>query len=278
MKGRTHSEDVLRRVGDGPENEFDIASAALHLAALSRTRPDLAPFETHLAQLGQELSETFAKSADESLTAAAQALTNVLVVLNDYRGDDQTYDDLQNADLMNVIERRRGLPVALGILYIHSARSQGWQAHGLNFPGHFLVALEKNSERAIIDPFHEGVSRTPNELRELLKLVAGQDAELSAEMFAPASDRAVLLRLQSNIRLRLVQMRRFEKAVKVVESMLLFAPGQSEIWRDLGMLNAQLGNLSAAIRAFESSIKHENVGSRRQETTALLQALHRRIN
>ena len=278
MKGRTHSEDVLRRVGDGPENEFDIASAALHLAALSRTRPDLAPFETHLAQLGQELSETFAKSVDDSLTAAAQALTNVLVVLNDYRGDDQTYDDLQNADLMNVIERRRGLPVALGILYIHSARSQGWHAHGLNFPGHFLVALEKNSERAIIDPFHEGVSRTPNELRELLKLVAGQDAELSAEMFAPASDRAVLLRLQSNIRLRLVQMRRFEKAVKVVESMLLFAPGQSEIWRDLGMLNAQLGNLSAAIKAFESSIKHENVGSRRQETTALLQALQRRMN
>ena len=278
MRGRTTSEEFLRMIGDGPENEFDIASAALHLAALSRTRPDLAPFETHLAQLGQELSETFAKSVDESLTAAAQALTNVLVILNDYRGDDQTYDDLQNADLMNVIERRRGLPVALGILYIHSARSQGWHAHGLNFPGHFLVALEKNSERAIIDPFHEGVSRTPNELRELLKLVAGQDAELSAEMFAPASDRAVLLRLQSNIRLRLVQMRRFEKAVKVVESMLLFAPGQSEIWRDLGMLNAQLGNLSAAIKAFESSIKHENVGSRRQETTALLQALQRRMN
>jgi regulator of sirC expression with transglutaminase-like and TPR domain len=278
MRGRTTSEEFLRMIGDGPENEFDIASAALHLAALSRTRPDLAPFETHLAQLGQELSETFAKSVDESLTAAAQALTNVLVILNDYRGDDQTYDDLQNADLMNVIERRRGLPVALGILYIHSARSQGWHAHGLNFPGHFLVALEKNSERAIIDPFHEGVSRTPNELRELLKLVAGPDAELSAEMFAPASDRAVLLRLQSNIRLRLVQMRRFEKAVKVVESMLLFAPGQSEIWRDLGMLNAQLGNLSAAIKAFESSIKHENVGSRRQETTALLQALQRRMN
>ena len=278
MSGRTPSEDFLLRIGGGPEHEFDIANAALHLAALSRSRPDIAPFETHLAQLGQELSETFAASDEKSLTAAAYALSNVLAVLNDYRGDDQTYDDLQNADLMNVIERRRGLPVALGILYIHSARTQGWRAYGLNFPGHFLVALEKNGERAIIDPFHEGVSRTPNELRELLKLVAGQDAELSTEMFTPASDRAVLLRLQSNIRLRLVQMRRFEKAVKVVESMLLFAPGQSEIWRDLGMLNAQLGNLSAAIKAFESSIKHENVGSRRQETTALLQALQRRMN
>ena len=278
MKGKTHSEDVLRIVGDGPEHEFDIAGAALHLAALSRARPDLAPFETHLAQLGQQLSETFAASYDKSLTAAAQSLANVLAVLNGYRGDDQTYDDLQNADLMNVIERRKGLPVALGVLYIHSARTQGWHAYGLNFPGHFLVALERNGERTIIDPFHEGVSRTPSELRELLKLVAGSDAELHAEMYAPVSDRAVLLRLQGNVRLRLVQMGRLEKAAEIVESMLLFAPGQSEIWRDLGMLNLQLGNLSNAIKALESSITHENIASRRQETAALLQALQRRMN
>ena len=278
MKEKTNSENVLRMVGDDPEHEFDIASAALHLAALSRAQPDLDPFKTHLAQLGQQLSENFAASDDKSLTAAARALSNVLAVLNDYRGDDQTYDDLQNADLMNVIERRKGLPVALGILYIHSARTQGWHAYGLNFPGHFLVALEKHGERAIIDPFHEGVSRTPNELRELLKLVAGSDAELNAEMYAPVSDRAVLLRLQSNIRLRLIQMRRFEKAAEIVESMLLFAPGQSEIWRDLSMLNIQLGNLSNAIKALESSITCENIESRRQETTALLQALQRRMN
>tara|TARA_B100000676_G_scaffold309819_1_gene374512 strand:- start:2071 stop:2907 length:837 start_codon:yes stop_codon:yes gene_type:complete len=278
MNEKTYSKGILRMVGNGSEHKFDIANAALHLAALSRAKPDLAPFESHLAQLGQELSETFAKSDDKSLTAAIQALSNVLAVLNRYQGDDQTYDDLQNADLMNVIERRKGLPVALGILYIHSARTQGWNAYGLNFPGHFLLALEKNGERAIIDPFHAGVSRTPNEIRDLLKLVAGQDTELSAEMYAPASDKAVLLRLQSNIRLRLVQMRRFEQAAAIVETMLLLAPDQSEIWRDFGMLNVQIGKLSAAIKALESSVEFESVDSRRTETTALLQALQRRMN
>ncbi len=278
MNKKTYSKDFLRMVGNGSEHKFDIANVALHLAALSRTKPDLTPFETHLAQLGQELSETFAKSDDKSLTAAIQALSNVLAVLNRYRGDDQTYDDLQNADLMNVIQRRKGLPVALGILYIHSARTQGWNAYGLNFPGHFLLAVEKNGERAIIDPFHEGVSRRPNELRDLLKLVAGQGAELNAAMYAPASDKAVLLRLQSNIRLRLVQMRRFEQAAAIVETMLLLAPDQSEIWRDFGMLNLQVGKLSAAIKALESSIEFESVNSRREETTALLQSLQRRMN
>ena len=73
-------------------------------------------------------------------------------------------------------------------------------------------------------------------------------------------------------------MGRLEKAAEIGESMLLFAPGQSEIWRDLGMLNLQLGNLSNAIKALESSIMHENIASRRQETATLLQALQRRMN
>jgi len=278
MKGKAHSETILREVGDGPEHGFDIAGAALHLAALTRAQPDLEPFEAHLAQLGNELSEAIAATENESLSAAVKALSSVLAISNGYRGDDQTYDDLQNADLMNVIERRKGLPVALGILYMHTARTQGWSAYGLNFPGHFLVALERNGERAILDPFHEGVSRSPHEMRELLKLVAGQDAELNSDMYAAVPDRAVLLRLQSNIRLRLVQMQRFEKAVEIVESMLLFAPGQSELWRDLGMLNVQLGNLSTAINALESSIGLETIDARRQETAALLQALQRRMN
>ena len=73
-------------------------------------------------------------------------------------------------------------------------------------------------------------------------------------------------------------MQRFERAVEIVESMLLFAPGQSELWRDLGMLSVQLGNLSTAIHALESSVELETHDPRRQETAALLQALRRRMN
>ena len=57
-----------------------------------------------------------------------------------YDGDRLNYDDPGNADFMSVIDRRRGLPVALGILYLHrAARAAGFQAMGLNTPGHFLL-------------------------------------------------------------------------------------------------------------------------------------------
>ena len=278
MKRRRESRAYLQSVGNGPEHELDIARAALHLAALTRSKVDLEPAELHFDALTRDVASRAQNEAPVSAEAAAGILAGVVARENRYRGDDQTYDDLQNADLLSVIERRKGLPVALGILYIHVARAQGWRAFGLNFPGHFLIALELEGSRAILDPFHEGVCRTPPELRELLKMVAGQDAELSADLFAPVPDRGVLLRLLSNIRLRLLQMRRLEDASETIDAMLLIAPQQPELWRDAGILHAQLGKLGAAIEALETAIARDQNSTRQQETAALLQQLRQRLN
>ena len=278
MNRRRESRAFLQIVGNSPEHELDIAGAALHLAALTRSKVDLEPAELHLDALTRDVAARVQNEAPVSTEAAASILAGVVAKENRYRGDDQTYDDLQNADLLSVIERRKGLPVALGILYIHVARAQGWRAFGLNFPGHFLIALELEGSSAILDPFHEGVCRTPPKLRELLKIVAGQDAELSADLFAPVPDRGVLLRLLSNIRLRLLQMRRLEDASETIDAMLLIAPQQPELWRDAGMLHAQLGKLGAAIEALETAIARDPNGTRQQETAALLQQLRQRLN
>ena len=50
------------------------------------------------------------------LAERARALNEIILLKHGYSGDELTYDDLQNANLMRVIDRRKGLPVALGIL------------------------------------------------------------------------------------------------------------------------------------------------------------------
>jgi regulator of sirC expression with transglutaminase-like and TPR domain len=134
------------------------------------------------------------------IEARVGALIQVIADDLGYRGDELTYDDLQNANLMRVIDRRKGLPVALGILYIHAARAQGWQAHGLNFPAHFLIAVEIAGQRAILDPFRGQRIGGAGALRGLLKSMLGEDAELSPAHSATLPNRAVLLRLQNNIK------------------------------------------------------------------------------
>ena len=177
---RLEAKDVLRRVGTQPDEDIDLAEAALALAALEQPETELDRYRDHLSLLAREVAELNPPEED-SLEARVAALQDVLVARHGYEGDTLTYDDIQNANMMRVIDRKKGLPVALGILFIQSARAQGWSIFGLNFPGHFLVRLEYAGERIIIDPFNQGQARSVMELRDLLKVAAGADAELTPE-------------------------------------------------------------------------------------------------
>jgi regulator of sirC expression with transglutaminase-like and TPR domain len=135
----------LRRLGGGAEHaRLPVAEAALALAVLDRPALDASRGgrNRYLAHL-DELAREVALEADRGIAALWLALGGTFA----YRGDAKTYDDLANADLMQVIDRRRGLPVTLGILYLHAARAQGWQASGLAFPGHFLIRVERPAGR-----------------------------------------------------------------------------------------------------------------------------------
>jgi regulator of sirC expression with transglutaminase-like and TPR domain len=264
--------DGLASLGEAP---WPVAEAALALASLDRPQVGLARYREHLAALAGEIGAA-AVGADDAAERAA-ALRAVIAGTYGYRGDALTYDDLQNANLMRVIDRRKGLPVALGILYLHAGRAQGWEIAGLAFPGHFLLRLEGRDGSCILDPFHEGAVKSAVELRALLKSIAGAERELSATDYVAVSDRDVLLRLQNNIKLRLLEAGGREAALAVVESMLAMAPDRAEFWREQGTVNAALGNLGAAIRSLEASLARERDSTRRFATAALLQDLKTRL-
>jgi regulator of sirC expression with transglutaminase-like and TPR domain len=273
---RRGAEALLRDVAGLGERPLPLAEAALALAALDRPRVDLARYHQHLAALAQEVGEAAAATRDTGQRIVA--LNAVILERYGYQGDTLTYDDLQNANLMHVIDRRKGLPVALGILYIHAARAQGWDMAGLAFPGHFLVRLVEPGGRVILDPFHGGRVRSPAELRDLLKAIAGDAAELEPAHYAEVSDRAILLRLQNNLKHRLLESRQTEKALAVIAGMMLFAPDQAGLWREAGLINAELGNLRAAIDALEHFLALTTDTTARHHTALVLQKLKARLH
>jgi regulator of sirC expression with transglutaminase-like and TPR domain len=253
-----------------------IGEAALALASFERPRVSLVRYRQHLATIARDVGRHSGAGGD--LAARARALNDILLLKYGYSGDELTYDDLQNANLMRVVDRRKGLPVALGILYLHAARAQGWDSVGLGFPGHFLVRLTEGAERVILDPFHGGRVCDAATLRELLKAMAGQEVELAPEHYAPVADRDVLLRLQNNVKSRLLQAGQHERALRVVETMLLLAPDLAELWQEAGLLNARLGNLRAGANALEEFIIRAPEGSARHQAAALLQQLKSKLN
>jgi regulator of sirC expression with transglutaminase-like and TPR domain len=266
----------LRELGAAQLPTLPIAEAALALASFDRPRVALTRYKQHLRAVARDVGRRSA--AGVRLAARASALNEIILLKHGYSGDELTYDDLQNANLMRVIDRRKGLPVALGILYLAAARAQGWEAVGLGFPGHFLIRLSEGPERVILDPFHGGRTLDAMALRELLKAIAGQEIELTPEHYAPVADREVLLRLQNNLKSRLIQGQQHERAVRVVETMQMLAPDLAELWRESGLIHAQLGNMRAAMSAIEEFVARVPDGSARHEAAIMLQQLKTRLN
>jgi regulator of sirC expression with transglutaminase-like and TPR domain len=267
----------LRYVGTLKDNEIDLGESGLALALIFMPGINPERYRYHLKKLREQLAEEMQlrlrAGPEDTLALRISALKKVMHESAGYRGDAENYDDIQNMNLIRVIERRRGLPVSLGLLYVFLGTSLGWQIDGLNFPGHFLVRLEKDGERVILDPFREGQEMDAPALRQLLKSVVGQKAELSHNYYEPVIRRDMLIRLENNLKKRLIDGEEYAQAVIVLEAMEALAPDDYRVLFDKGILYAKLSQPQQAMAALERYIEKTPNPREKTEARAILQQI-----
>jgi regulator of sirC expression with transglutaminase-like and TPR domain len=271
----TDAREALDAIGLLPDTEIDIADAALQLARVDA--PD-ADWEAARARLSEIARDAVALPPAGNLADKAEALSDLLAVRHRYLGDTEEYDDPANANLIRVIERRRGLPVALGIIWLHAARAAGWEAHGVDFPAHFMIALQGKSTQMVLDVFHGGVAMSARDLARLLKRIEGEKAELRPGLLLPMNARQVLLRLQNNIAGRRMQAGDLDGALACIEDMLRVAPDHLELWRQAAALNQRLDRVGAALRCFERCLRLVPRGDTATRIRSAMDDLRGRLN
>jgi regulator of sirC expression with transglutaminase-like and TPR domain len=110
-----------------------------------------------LAQLDDLGEEVAAVRADlDGSDAAVDALREVLGVRHGFHGDQVHYDEPANSMLDIVLERHRGLPIVLSVLYVATARRAGIALSGVGLPGHYVVRDLATVPPVLIDPFAGG--------------------------------------------------------------------------------------------------------------------------
>jgi regulator of sirC expression with transglutaminase-like and TPR domain len=266
----------LRDIGRLEDGAIDIGETALLLAALDRPDVPLEPYRDALATIGAEARACTGRSHSVEMQTAA--LTELLAGRWDLRGDEATYEDPRNANLMHVLDRRRGLPVALGILWIHAGHAYGGNVVGLAFPSHFLVRLAARGQRVILDVFRRGKVLQPEDLRRMIKELQGPDKEIEPIHYAAVGTRDVLIRLQNNLKLRALAADDVARALEVLQTMTAIAPDRSELWWETAQLHSRLGNLKTAIATLEGFLADEGTASGRGQIEDLLRHLRSRVN
>jgi regulator of sirC expression with transglutaminase-like and TPR domain len=272
---------ALEAAGQLPDAELDIAAVALQFARIDAPEADWRAGTAELSLIAREavelaLADPAADAGDAERRRAA--LAGLLHERMGFAGDRERYDDLNNANLIRVLERRKGLPVALGILWLHAAEAAGWAARGVDFPGHFLIGLEHARGMLLVDVFAGGAPLAAPELRALIKRVEGPRAELRPGLVAPMTKRAVLLRLQNNIKLRRLRAGDIEGALACAQDMLRLAPDHAGLWREAGLMLQRLDRIAAALHSLDRALALEPDGEGAARLRGLMEELRNRLN
>lgn len=263
----------LEQVGLLDDQAIDIADAALLLAAADHPDVALDAARARLTGLVLRLQRDGAGLA--SPRARARLLAETIAQTEGLTGDTADYDNSANADLLALLDRKRGLPVTLSILYVALARRVGWAADPLGIPGHVLVRIGSEPAMQLVDPFDHGALLGPDGLQAVLARALGSQALLEPEHLVPLSNRAVLIRLVANQATRARRGGDVQRALTLHERMTLVAPGFSGLWWERARLEQLLGRVGAARASLGAMLETTRDTTVRARIRAALEALAR---
>jgi regulator of sirC expression with transglutaminase-like and TPR domain len=122
-------------------------------------------------------------------------LRRVVSIREGLGGDIDDYYNPHNSFLNEVLDRRKGIPITLGVIWIEVGRRAGIDVQGVALPGHFLVFAAGQ----LADPFHGGEAIGSDEAAALVAENYGGPPRLNPDWLEPVSAVAIVERMLGNL-------------------------------------------------------------------------------
>jgi len=242
MPASSSVRDRFAELVGGSDETINLAEAALLIAAESYPGLDVSRYVTALDALAAEADPVL--SGADTDPERVRRLVQFLAVERSFRGNQDDFYDRRNSFLNEVIERRKGIPITLAVVYMEVARRLGLVVLGVGFPGHFLAKYPGASE-LIIDPFF-GQILSMRDCEQRLRAVLGAEATLEPGHLRAATPKEMLVRILRNLKQIYLQARELESALACSQRILLIEPDMAPELRDRGLLYEQLECYAAA--------------------------------
>jgi len=242
---------------DRPEDSICLAEAALLVAAGQYPDLDVSDYLGRIDAYAAELRGRLGVEASD--TERIAAINQYLFHELGFAPDADNYYDPRNSFLNDVLERKRGIPLSLSIIYIAVGRRLGLDLRGVSFPGHFLVKCPVDGGVVVLDPYLGGLSLSLEDLQKRLRDVRGGEVSraIVSEMLVSAAPREVLVRMLRNLKSVYLKAEQWHDALAVLEWIIPLAPAEHDAVRDRGIVYQELECSRAALADFEQYVARE---------------------
>jgi regulator of sirC expression with transglutaminase-like and TPR domain len=254
-----------------PELEINLAAGALLIAAEEYPQLQVAPYLRRLDLLAERVKDRLA--GETAPVIVLEELCRVLFEEECFRGNADAYQDPRNSFLNDVLDRRVGIPITLGIVTLETGWRVGLPLTGVNFPGHFLVRFEGEIARLLMDPFDGGRIRWEEDGQALLDKVYGGMVKMRPEFLQAATRSDILARVLTNLKGIYLNAGDDARALAAVDRILMIRPGAPVELRDRGLLLARSGRRQEAAEELQRYLELSPTAPDAQRVRALIHDL-----
>ncbi|HEX3727563.1 MAG TPA: transglutaminase-like domain-containing protein [Pirellulales bacterium] len=244
FEGSPEFAKLLKRPG-----EINLVHLMLELAADAYPDLDRVGCLMEIDRLGVACSDRVATR--NSLGERLHAVSEFLYDIEGFHGNRDDYYEPENSYLNQVLARRRGIPISLGILYMAVAARTGMRMFGLNTPGHFMIAACAAGQMCYVDPFSGGDVLDRRGCEERIAQMVGRSDALCDEHFRPASPLDIVARVLRNLKAAFAMRNDWSSVLEVQRRLAALLPQIPQERRDLGLVYLRLGQPTKALHVLE---------------------------
>lgn len=255
------------------EDRIDLGLAVLLVAKEEYPRLQIEDYVERLDQLAGELRVEV--DFDTSPERILEGLSWFLSKEQGFKGNKDDYYDAGNSYLNEVMDRRLGIPISLGIVYLEVARRAGIRLQPVTFPGHFLIKLQREDEEDLfVDPYNDGRLMTVEDCRHFYEQLHGTSTPFSETMLAAGTKRQVVTRVLRNLKAIYLRNQDLDRALRTIELMTTVTPWDLDQIRDRGLVHYRLGHIEQAVADLEAYASHAPEGPALDSVRDALRRIH----
>ncbi len=247
------------------DEHFPLLEAAASIALIDEPELDVESVLEEVERMVDRVRSRMISSADD-LTRLA-VLNHVFYKDMGFGLNANDYYAPRNSFVNEVLRTRRGIPVSLSVIWLEMAQELGLRAHGIAFPGHFLVKVALDSGLVVLDPA-TGESLGIDHLSERLEPFRDQEDQLLKPdldegetplglYLQSCPPRDVLTRMLRNLKEIYQTQQDWAACLAVLDRILVLWPESWAERRDRGLVHAELGNAGQALSDLQAYLDAE---------------------
>ena len=235
------------------DEDLDLALGALYIAGEDGSNVDVEGSVQALDHLAREASMNLDPAMD--LPTKLERLSLYLGLKQGFGGDKADYYNPQNVYLNLVLERRKGIPISLSLVYMEVGSRLGIQFEAIGLPGHLVIRSGPSNAETYVDPFHRGRLLSKEDCVELIGRLYGGRVELRDEFFRPYRGKQFLVRLLANLKNIHIKRGDYPRAIAAADRTALIDPSMASNLNERAWMFQKTSQYSKAIEDLEAFLK-----------------------